>query len=216
MYDGVNDWHWYINGFFASADRPLFSRDPYGGAFFQNWVSENYGLDVPRQIWLAARTSTMRDAIRNVAFGGTWEPLETFAAAEYTLAIGDFTTDGPTVIPLPTRLPIRATHTTYPVIEQVGVSTNKVDNRAPWAFGGANYVEFVPSGTGTVSITFDGADGFAWRALVVATPKNGGAPATYSISLDAASAARSRSRTRATSGRSWCSCRRSWGLKVPR
>ena len=36
VYDGLNDWHWYINGFFTTADQPLFSRDPYGGAFFQN------------------------------------------------------------------------------------------------------------------------------------------------------------------------------------
>ena len=188
VYDGINDWHWYINGFFVSADLPLFSRDPYGGAFFQNWVSENYGADVPRQIWLAARTSTMQNAIRNVAFGGSWEPLKTFAAAEYTLDIGDFTSEGPTVVPLPTRLPIRATHATYPVNVSVGPSTNKAANDAPWAFGGANYVEFVPSGNKTLNLTFDGADGFAWRALAVAIPKNGGAPTTFPITLNGASA----------------------------
>jgi len=29
----------------------------------------------------------------------------------------------------------------------VGPGTNKVDNRAPWALGGANFVEFVPAGS---------------------------------------------------------------------
>lgn len=188
VYDGVNDWHWYINRFLATPDLPLFSRYLYGAAFFQNWLSETYGVDITRQIWIAAKTSTMRDAIRNTAFGGTWEPLKTFATAEYTLGISDFTSDGPSVIPLPTSLPIRATHTAYPVAESVGPSTNKVDNRAPWGFGGSNYVEFVPGGSGTLTVTFDGTDGFAWRALAVATPKTGGAPTIFTITLDSGSA----------------------------
>lgn len=119
---------------------------------------------------------------------GTWEPLRNFAVAEYTLGISDFTTDGPTVIPLPTALPIRAEHDTYPVSVVVGPSTKKVANEAPWALGGANYVEFTPAGSGTLTLTFDGADGFDWRAMAVATPKNGGAPTTFSIVLDATSA----------------------------
>jgi len=188
VYDGINDWHWYINRFFAGADLPLFSRFVYGAAYFQNWLSENYGVDIQRQIWLAARTSTTADAIRTTAFGGTWEPLRNFAVAEYTLGISDFTTDGPTVIPLPTALPIRAEYDTYPVSVAVGPGTKKVANDAPWALGGANYVEFTPAGSGTLTLTFDGADGFEWRAMAVATPKNGGAPTTFSIVLDANSA----------------------------
>ena len=188
VYDGLNDWHWYVNRFLATADLPLFSRYLYGAAFFQNWLSENYGVDVQRQIWLAARTNTMSDAIRTVAFGGTWEPLRNFAVAEYTLGISDFTTDPTSVIPLPTALPVRAVYEAYPVSVAVGPGTNKVDNRAPWALGGANYVEFVPAASGTLSVTFDGADGFAWRAVAVATPKNGGTPTTFTISLDAGSA----------------------------
>ncbi len=39
-----------------------------------------------------------------------------------------------------------------------------------------------------LNLTFDGADGFGWRAVAIATPKNGGAPTVYSISLDSASA----------------------------
>ena len=139
-------------------------------------------------MWLAAKTNTLIDAIRVTGLGGSWEPLKTFAAAEYTLDISDFTSDGPTVIPLPTRLPIRATHKTYPVAEQVGASTNKAANRAPWAFGGANYIEFAPSGNKTLNLTFDGADGFGWRAVAVAYPKNGGAPTTFPITLNGASA----------------------------
>jgi hypothetical protein len=70
----------------------------------------------------------------------------------------------------------------------VDPSTNRVDNRAPWAFGGSNYIEFVPSGSGTLNVSFNGADGFMWRAIAVAYPKNGGATATFAISLNGASA----------------------------
>ena len=187
VYDGVNDWHWYINRFLATPDLPLFSRFLYGAGFFQNWLSETYGVDIQRKIWMAARTNTFRDAIRLTAFGGTFEPLRDFAAAQYTLGISDFTSDGPSVIPLPDRLPIRATYSSYPVSETIATSTNKVDNRAPWAYGGSNVVEFLAPGSGTLNLSFDGADGFAWRALAVATPKNGGPPTIYPIALNGAS-----------------------------
>ena len=187
VYDGVNDWHWYINRFLATPDLPLFSRFLYGAAYFQNWLSETYGADIQRQIWLAAKTNTMRDAIRLTAFGGTWEPLKNFAAAEYTLGINDFTSDAPTVIPLPTNV-IAATHNAYPVSVSIAPGTKKVGNGAPWAYGGANFVEFLPAGAGTLTLTFDGADGFAWRALVIATPRTGGMPTVYPISLDGSSA----------------------------
>jgi hypothetical protein len=188
VYDGLNDWHWYIDRFFATADLPLFSRFVYGAAYFQNWLSENYGVDIQRQIWLAARTNTTPDAIRLTAFGGNWEPLRNFAAAEYTVGISDFTSDPPSIIPLPNALPIQETHDSYPVAVSLGASTNKVANRAPWAFGGANYVEFVPAASGTLTLSFDGTDGFAWRALAVATRKNGGAPGIFTIALDGSSA----------------------------
>ena len=188
VYDGINDWHWYINRFLATADLPLFSRYLYGAAFFQNWLSETYGVDVQRRIWLAARTNTMQDAIRTVAFGGTWEPLRNFAAAEYTLGISDFTTDPKSVIPLPTSLPIRAEYEAYPVSVTVGPGTKKVSNDAPWALGGANYIEFTPAGAGSLTLTFDGADGFAWRVDAVATPANGGSPTIFPVSLNAGSA----------------------------
>lgn len=186
VYDGVNDWHWYLDGFLATPDLPLFSRYLYGAAFFQHWLSETYGVDIQRQIWMAARTSSMPDAIRQTAFGGNWEPLQTFAAAEYTLGTSDFTSDPPSLIPLPSTLPV-TTFSGYPVAVSVGASTKKVANRAPWGYGGANYIEFVPAGSGTLTVTFDGTDGFAWRALAVATPKNGGTPTVYPIALNASS-----------------------------
>ena len=141
-----------------------------------------------------AKTNTKADAIRLTAFGGSWDPIRNFAPAEYTLGVSDFTTDPTSIIPLPATLPIRATHSSYPVNVTVGPSTNKVDNRAPWGLG-ANFVEFVPAASGTLSLSFDGADGYAWRALVVVTPKNGGSPTTYTISR------RSPSRDSARDGR---------------
>ena len=36
VYDGINDWHWYINRFFLSTpDLPIFNRYVYGSAYFR-------------------------------------------------------------------------------------------------------------------------------------------------------------------------------------
>ena len=40
----------------ATPDLPIFSRYLYGAAYFQNYLSERYGVDVMRQIWFAHRT----------------------------------------------------------------------------------------------------------------------------------------------------------------
>ena len=185
VYDGINDWRWYINRFLATPDLPTFNRFVYGAAFYQNWLSETFGVDVTRQIWLAARTRSTADAVRDVAFGGSWEGMKTFAPAEYLLGISDFTSDGPSVIPIPANL-IRAVHTAYPVSVQVPASKGSDANRAPWGLG-ANFVEFRPAGGGTLTLTFDGADGVAWRAYAVATAPNGRA-SIIPITLDAGSA----------------------------
>ena len=186
VYDGINDWHWYVRRFLATPDFPIFSRYVYGAAFFQHWLSETYGTDAPRQIWLAARTRSTPDAVREVAFGGSWEAMKLFAPAEYRLGISDYTSDPASVIPVPRNL-IRATHTSYPVSVQVPPSRNNDANRAPWGLG-ANFVDFLPAGGGSLTVTFDGADGFAWRAFLVATPARGGPPSVTEIPLDASSA----------------------------
>ena len=186
VYDDINDWRWYINRFLATPDFPIFNRYLYGAAFFQNWLSETRGVDVMRQIWFAHKTQTAANAIRNVAFGGSWEGMKDFGGVQYTLDISDFTRDPASVIPAPRNF-IRATHTSYPVSVDVGPSTNKVNNRAPWGLG-SNFVEFVAAGSGSVTISFDGTDGFAWRASVVATPRGGGPNTIIPITLDGGSA----------------------------
>lgn len=171
VYDDINDWRWYVQRFLNTPDFPIFSRFVYGSAFFQHYLGETYGVDVPRQIWLAARTRSTADAVRDVAFGGSWEGMKAFAPAEYLLDISDFTRDGPSVVPPPRNL-IRAVHATYPVSVQVPPSKGNVVNRAPWGLG-ANFVEFVPAGSGALTLTFDGTDGVEWRAYAVATAPNG-------------------------------------------
>ncbi len=187
VYDELNDWRWYINRFLATPDLPVFNRFVYGSAFFQNWMSEHLGRDVPRQIWFAARTRSTPDAVRDVAFGGSWDGIKNFAPGEYTLDISDFTTDGPSVIPVPRNL-IRAVHSSYPVAVDIPVSKGNVINRAPWGLG-ANFVEFVPgsANAGSLTVTFDGSDGFAWRAFAVATDAKGRS-SVVPIALDAGSA----------------------------
>jgi hypothetical protein len=187
VYDGINDWRWYINRFLINPELPVFNRYVYGSAFFMNYLSENYGVDVTRQIWLQARTASTPDAVRLAAFGGSWEPMKAFAPAEYLLDISDFTRDGSSVIPRPNRLFIRAQHASYPLNVTVPASTNQVANRAPWGLG-ANFIEFLPDGSGSLVVTFDGADGFAWRGFVIATPARGGSAASQTpVVLDSGS-----------------------------
>jgi hypothetical protein len=111
--------------------------------------------------------------------------MKAFAPAEYTLSISDFTTDGPSVIPIPRNL-ILATYSSYPVAVEIPVSKGSVTTGAPWG-SGANFVEFVPGPNGSITINFDGADGFAWRAFVVLTDAKG-RNSFQSIALDDGSA----------------------------
>jgi hypothetical protein len=187
VYDGINDWHWYINTFFNSPALPVFNRYVYGSAFFQNWLSETYGVDTPRRVWNAARSMSAADAIETVAFGGSWEPMKSFAVAQQTLGISDFTTDkASSIIPNVSRL-LRASHGSYPVSVTIPDATKQKPNDAPYGLG-ANYVEFTPgSASGTLTLTFDGADGYAWRVYaIVYGAKNG--PSAVPMALDAGSA----------------------------
>jgi hypothetical protein len=186
VYDGINDWHWYINTFLNTPRLPIFNRYVYGSAFFQNWLSENYGVDAPRKIWEEARSMSAADAIKKVAFGGEWTPIAKFAWDQATLDISDFTTDATSSIqPNPARL-LRTSHDTYPVDVTIPEATKQVSNGAPYGLG-SNYIEFKPGTTsGTLTLTFDGTDGYAWRASAIVYGQ--GAPSVVPITLNGGSA----------------------------
>ena len=187
VYDGINDWHWYINTFLSTPEFPIFNRYLYGAAYFQNYLSEQYGVDVMRQIWFAHRTRSAPDAIRDVAFGGSWEAMKAFAPAEYLHDISDFTTDPPSVVESirPLISLTRATHSSYPVSVAIPASTNKTFNRAPYGLG-ANFIDFT-NASGSLTVSFDGTDGFAWRAYVIASA-SAGRTSVLPIALDGGSA----------------------------
>lgn len=187
VYDGINDWHWYVNTFLATPELPIFSRYLYGAAYFQNYLSERYGVDVMRQVWLAHRTRSAPDAIRDVAFGGSWEEMKAFAPAEYMHDISDFTTDQPSIVESlrPLRNLTRATHSSYPIDIVVPASTNRELNRAPYGLG-ANFVDFT-NASGSLTVSFDGTDGFAWRAYVLASAA-GGRTAVMPVALNGGAA----------------------------
>lgn len=188
VYDEVNDWHWYVNSFLANPEYPIFSRYLYGAAYFHHFLTERYGTDVVRRIWLAHRTQPAPDAVRSVAFGGRWDGMGAFATAQGQHAISDYSTDKPSVVESirPLAGLARASHASYPVDVTVGPSTNKVANRAPSGLG-ANYVDFTGA-SGRLTVSFDGADGYAWRAYVIATPAAGGRPTVLPIALDGSGA----------------------------
>lgn len=126
------------------------------------------------------------DAVKSVAFGGSWNPMATFAWDQATLRINDFTTDATSSIqPSPARL-LRATHDSYPVDVTISEATKQAPNGAPYGLG-ANYVEFTPaSASGPLTLTFDGADGYAWRASAIVFRSGG--PSVLPIALDNGSA----------------------------
>jgi Family of unknown function (DUF6055) len=173
VYDRINDWHWYINRFFVSPALPIFNRYVYGSAYFQNWLSETYGVDAPRRVWEAARSMSAADAVKSVAFGGTWEPMTRFAVAQPTLGISDFTTDqASSIVPRPSLL-LRASHDSYPVSVTIPDATKQVGNGAPYGLG-ANYVELLPgTATGDLSVAFDGENGYAWRVSAIVSGRSG-------------------------------------------
>ena len=109
-----------------------------------------------------------------------------FATDQATLNISDFTTDAASSIQPKPALLLRATHASYPVDVTIPDATKQVSNGAPYGLG-ANYVEFTPgSANGPLTLTFNGADGYAWRASAIVFG-NGGA-SVVPISLDAGSA----------------------------
>ena len=187
VYDGINDWHWYIDRFLAAPELPIFNRFLYGAGYFHHYLSERYGTDVMRRIWAAHRTRSAPDAIRDVAFGGSWEAMKAFAPAEYLNDISDFTTDAPSIVESirPLRSIVRATHSAYPVSVDIPASTNRLYNGAPYGLG-ANFVDFTGA-SGSLTVSFDGMDGAAWRAWVVATAPSG-KTAILPIALDGGSA----------------------------
>jgi hypothetical protein len=186
VYDGINDWHWYINRFFVNPSVPIFNRYVYGSAYFQNWLSETYGTDAPRRVWEAAKSMSAANAVRTVAFGGSWEAMKTFAIAQPTLGISDFTVDQPSSIVPNTAYLLRASHASYPVDATIPEATKQSANGAPYGLG-ANYVQFLPgSAAGDLSISFDGADGFAWRVSAIVTTRSG--TSVVPMTLDAGSA----------------------------
>ena len=113
------------------------------------------------------------DAVRTVAFGGTWEPMTRFAPAQQLLGISDFTTDRPSSIVPNTAYLLRASHASYPVDVTIPDATKQVANGAPYGLGG-NFIEFLPgSSSGDLTLRFDGEDGYAWRVQAIVYGRSG-------------------------------------------
>jgi hypothetical protein len=189
VYDDVNDWHWYINSFLRTPQLPIHNRYVYGSAFFINWLSEKYGQDTPLKIWHEAQSMSALDAIKKVAFGGSWEPMKEFAGVQATLGLNDFTPNltSSVIPPRNTGLLLRARHDSYPVNVEIPEATKHTANGAPYGLG-SNFIEFTPgTASGTLTLTVDGTDGYAWRGYAITT-SSAGKTAVLPITLGTGSA----------------------------
>lgn len=171
VYNEVNDYINYLPYFFAYPQISLTTyngRHEYASCIWGFYLSENYGMDIMKQIWEQIRQGTtatdafdvvLRDFDSNLKDGyqdfALWNY---FTNAEirwwpdsYYSEGGDFP-----------EVAICRTHTQFPVPFQQGPTGSRPQ------FLGSNYVHFIPDGRqGGLKIDFDGQDNLSWRATII-------------------------------------------------
>jgi hypothetical protein len=119
-----------------------------------------------RQIWLAHQTRSAPDAIRDVAFGGSWEGMKAFTPAEYLHDISDFTTDRPSMVESirPLRSLVRRDHGDLRRNRWLRVARVCSRDIREWE---TSILPMVLDGSSAVSITVDGM-GAKWSKVTLA------------------------------------------------
>ena len=143
-------------------------------------------MDAPRKIWQAAKSMSAADAVKSVAFGGSWNPMATFAWDQATLRhqrlhhrrdLLDPAEPGATA-PRDARHLSGRRHD--PRGDQAGRQRRAVRPRRQLRRIHAGL------GLGSADTDFDGADGYAWRASAIVF--GNGSPSVVPIALDDGSA----------------------------
>lgn len=145
-----------------------YSNFEYPAGLWPKFQAEYYGPDTPRLIWTLCGqhagshclwdadsalklnyNGSLANAVGHYAIwryftGGRDDNLHFYRAESCTTAI------------------LHARHTTYPASGDEG-------SHGPYCPGGMDLIEFVTDGNQNLTLSFDGQDGYNWRAYVVAT-----------------------------------------------
>lgn len=170
VFDPVNDNYNYLPNFFSQPQTALFSVSPYGAFVWPRYLSEVYGDAAIKAIWDDCISGSALIAMDNVLSGmGSSRDLAVAGFTAWNWITGS-RNDGVHyeeggAYPL---MPVMRTHSSYPVGTQT--STQPPGGMA------CNYVRFntgsLPAGR-SLSLTFDGEDGWLWAARIVARNSGG-------------------------------------------
>ncbi|UCG43284.1 MAG: hypothetical protein JSU73_01305 [candidate division WOR-3 bacterium] len=139
----------------------------YPGGLWPKFLAEYYGADVPRRVWdLCGRHSgdhVQQDTdsvLRTYCGSGIENAVAHYAIWRYFTGTRDDNLHYDQAERCTTAVLLR-THTTYPASGTEGTW----DPRGP---GGMDLVEFRTNGSQDLTVSFNGANGYTWRAYVLA------------------------------------------------
>ena len=184
VFDPVNDNYNYLPSFFSQPQASLFAVNPYGAFVWPRQLAEVHGAPLIEAIWDACISSSALIAIDSLLSGLGTSRDRAFAEFSAWNWITNVRDDGAhyeegAAYPL---IAVMRTHSTLPVPVQ--------SSSQPPGGMGSNYVRFVtdqvPTGA-PLTVSFDGEDGYAWAARIVARDP-GGQFETFPLALDGLSA----------------------------
>ena len=169
VYTEVNDYINYLPYFFGYPQISLTTyngRHEYGSCIWGFYLSENYGLDIMREIWEQIHGGSVATVAFNEVLGDFGSNLKDgyqgFALWNYFTKDrwrqNSYYSEGSDF----PEIGICRTHTQYPVSFQQGPAGSRPQ------YLGSNYVVFIPNGrSGGLTVSFDGQDDLTWRATIV-------------------------------------------------
>lgn len=164
LFDATNDNYNYLPNYFNVPGVSLYDggNHKYGAFVWGKFIEENHDVDVPREAWNRMRYATAVASIDTALMGrGTSfrSAFGTFAAWNYFTGARD---DGlhyeeGSAYPL---MPVTRVESVYPITNRSGASIQAMS---------ADYIEFLPDGTGrdVVEFKFNGANSVRWRATLI-------------------------------------------------
>lgn len=161
VYDASNDNYNFLDDFFTVPAMSLFDNGDhkYGAFVFGEHIEETFGAPLMRDIWLRMRYATAVASIDSALMGegsGFRSVFGQFGSWNYFTGsrdLGLHYQEG-SAYPL---MPVTRVESVYPITNRSGASLQAMS---------ADYIEFLPDGTGrdVVELKFNGSGAVKWRA----------------------------------------------------